>query len=66
MSVQSPPGHEAHEEVFPLGVASWPQGNGPCGPFLNCVIMGIVHLRILAELEATVLGVVDGDPCASL
>ena len=43
-------------------VAGWPQHNGPCVPFLNRVIVGLVHLHAFAKLEATVLGGVDGDP----
>ena len=58
-SVQSSPGGEAHKEIYPLGVTGWPRGNGPCGLFLHRVFMGLMHLHIIAKLEATVLVLVN-------
>ena len=58
LSVQYSPGGEPHKEIYPLGVTGWHRGNGPCGPFLHRVFMGLMNLHILAKLEATVLVIV--------
>ena len=58
--VQYLPSGKANEEIHTLGVAGWPQGNGPCVPFLNFSVIGLVHLRIISRLEAGAIVVVYG------
>ena len=60
LSVQSLPDGKNHEEITPLGVDGWPQGDGTCVPFLHCVSIGLVLLCVLDKLKAAVIAVVDG------
>ena len=46
-----------------MGISDWPEGDGPCGPFMNCVVMGLVHLHVLSKLEALVIVVVYSEAC---
>ena len=60
MTVQSSASREAHEEVCPLGISGGLYSSGPGGSLIHGVVARLVDLSVIAELEASVLCVVNG------